>query len=80
MSSSQATQLQQGLKQLLTSYLGPIASMVLDDCCQGGAGADLSREKAQALVEKLAAEVGDSEEAARFRSEANNLLKQVLSA
>ena len=67
------------LRQLLTSYVGPIAGMVVDDCCREADSSSTNAVQAHTIIGKLSEEIADQSEARRFEQEARVLAKRLLS-
>lgn len=77
-SSAHAQQIYQGLEEILVQYLGPIASMVLEDVCQASERSSKGPEEFGKLITCLLDEIEDEEKALRFKREANQLLADLL--
>ncbi len=77
-SSAHVQQIYQGLEKILVQYLGPIASMVLDDVCQASERSSKGPEEFSKLITCLLDEIEDEEEAMRFKREATKLLVDLL--
>lgn len=77
-SSAHAQQIYQGLEKILVQYLGPIASMVLEDVCEASERSGKGPEGFGKLITCLLDEIENEEEALRFKREANQLLANLL--
>lgn len=66
------------LRRLLTGYVGPIAGMVVDDCCREADGSGANVVQARSIIGKLSEEISDQGEARRFEQEATVLAKKLL--
>ncbi|MGD8310401.1 MAG: hypothetical protein PVG98_13255 [Chromatiales bacterium] len=77
-SSAQIDRFKSELRQLLTTYVGPIAGMVVDDCCREADQSGSNVTQARSIIGKLSQEISDKGEARRFEQEAAMLAKRLL--
>jgi hypothetical protein len=63
------------LCKVLAVYMGPIAPVVCRDTISAAGGVD-SMAKVRRVVDELAAEIGDSQEAERFKAEVSKALSE----
>ena len=70
---AEAEQVRLVLGQLLIDFMGPVAPMVCDQHLSS-LGGSLDTDRLRVLIAKLAAEIGDSEEAQTFTEQARNAL------
>jgi hypothetical protein len=68
----------QALKGLLAQHLGPIAEMVFDDTVDETGDFCSTPEGTQALIARLASDIGDPAEIAQFREDASRTVKEIL--
>lgn len=75
---TQVERFKEELRRLLTGYVGPIAGMVVDDCCRETDKSGANVVQARSIIGKLSEEITDQGDARRFEQEATVLAKKLL--
>ena len=76
--SEQNDQICYELKELLSEHLGPISDMIFEDAVEDNVDFCKSSEQAQLLIDKLAEDIEDGAESARFRKQANDVITRLM--